>query len=484
MIIISNFYSFSGFFIKEIKLKYSYRRNIMKKLLTMSSIFLASLTALTSCGSTGEPYPVEEGATVITIFTRDFEEYINLNFHERVKYINEDLTDGIQVEVQYIRESSFNDKIAAARDANNAPDIYIAAFNHVYQQKIEGLCAPLNSYVSDVALADIEENAASRVCFDGEFYAYPYYSEPSTMLFYRKSKLVEAGIELPKEGETWTWNDLLSACAKLRGILGKGKWPLGMPDSGDIGWASWGMLYNQLQGWPITDNWDESRLAAHHNEMKDFLAYFSALFDNNYAPKQGLTSKGYNNIITALLNDKLAMTLAGGFSLGTVNSEKPELLEDIGVMPCPTYDGDATKVTATNGGWTLMIDAKSKNKEKAGKVIERLLYDVPMDDFVQFFKTSSFCRFSLRKSVNAYIESVITDVERPFYNVTKTVYTNSVFEPLYTWDISNEMGLLLDRCVIGLDAQSYDQQIQYTHNEINRIIAINNMAGTNPHYQN
>lgn len=456
----------------------------MKKSYIFATFVLSTFSLLaTSCGQTGEPYPIEEGATKIVIFTRDFEEYINNNFYERVKYINEDLTDGIQVDVEYIRESSFNDKIAAARDAGKAPDIYIAAYNHIYQQKQEGLCAPLNDYISEEAFADIDDHIAERINYDGNYYAYPYYAEPSTMLFYRKSAFQEAGIPIPQKGETWTWDDLLDACAKLRTKLGKGQWPLGMPEAGDVGWATWGMLYNQLNGWPITDNWDASRLDEERENMKEFLTFFSAIYDNNYAPRQGLTSKGYNNIITALLNDKVSMTLGGGFSLGTVIAEKPEQLSDIGIMPCPTIDGDASKVTATNGGWTLLIDAKSENKEKAGQVIERLLYDVPVEEFATFFKKSGFCRISPRKSVNSYIETIITDVERPFYEVTKNVYDNSIFEPLYTWDISTQISLLLERCVTGLNAETYDQQIDVVHNEINRIIAITGMAGTNPHYK-
>ena len=72
--------------------------------------------------------------------------------------------------------------------------------------------------------------------------------------------------------------------------------------------------------------------------------------------------------------------------------------------------------------------------------------------------------------------------ERRFYNVTKLVFEHSKMEPLYPWDISSKVGDLLDRCVDGLDPSTYDRQITILNNEINRIISVQNLPGTNPYY--
>ena len=459
----------------------------MKIKILILPLLCATSLSMISCQKNN--YPREEGATTITIYTRDFEDYINANFDKIVRRLNENLEDGVQVEVEYFREEAFNDKIEAARRANNSPDIYIAAYNHIYSHIKQRVCVPLNDYVSAEALADISEVVYDSVKYGDDYYAYPYYVEPSTLLFYKKSVLQRAGVTIPSENQTWTWADLYDACAKIRRIQNSNQWPLGLPGTGDVGWASWGQQYNQLNGWVITENWDACRLDADLYpetvaKFKELLTFYSTIYDNNYAPKQALTSKGYNNIIAALCNDRLAMSFGGGYSLGTINSEYASQLDDIGVIPIPTMDGDATKVTATNGGWTFLIDAKSKHKELAGYVIEQLFANKDYETFIDFFQTSGFCRFSPRKSVAAYIESnsKITERERRFYNVTKLVFEHSKMEPLYPWDISSKVGDLLDRCVDGLDPSTYDRQITILNNEINRIISVQNLPGTNPYY--
>jgi len=250
-----------------------FTKNVMKLLIFIITSSVAFL--ITGC-QPSDDYPIEKGATEIKIFTRDFEDWNNELFSQNIRLFNENLTDGIQVRVEYILESAFNDKMTAAREAGNAPDIYIVAYNHIYNEISKGYIEPLNNYISADSIADIADNVVDFVTFDNLCYAYPYFVEPSTMLFYSKSALTRAGVAHPLT--SWTWDEMLAACELIKSTLSAGKYALGMPLGGDVGWATWGMLYNQMDGFPITDNWDQSRVNDKRNEYIEFLEFYNTIY--------------------------------------------------------------------------------------------------------------------------------------------------------------------------------------------------------------
>ncbi len=442
------------------------------------TIFSSIIFLITGCNKDDE-YPVEKGADVIRIFTRDFEDWNNELLADNIRLLNEDLTDGIQVEVEFILESAFNDKMTAARESGTAPDIYIVAYNHIYNEKTKNYIEPLNDYISAEKIADIAENVSDFVTFDDLCYAYPYFVEPSTMLFYSKSALTKAGVTHPTT--SWTWDELLAAAEKIKPTLSSGQYALGMPLGGDVGWATWGMLHNAMDGFPITDNWDESRIEEKMDEYIEFLEFYDSIYDNGYSPIQSLTA-GYGDIINALCEEKLAMTVAGSWSFGIILNNYPDKFDDIGLIPMPTKDGDSTKVTATNGGWAFVIDKKSKNKEKAGKVIEWLFANSDLEFSSNFYELSGFARFPARTSVINYINE--KGIDNEFYEVIKQVSNNAVSEPLYPWDVSLKVATSLSKIIIGLGpGETLTQIANDAHNGINEIITVQRLKGTNPKFQ-
>jgi multiple sugar transport system substrate-binding protein len=422
----------------------------------------------------------EEGATHIKIFTRDFEDWENQYFADAVNEFNADLTDGIQVDVEFILEDQFNDKMTAAREAGNAPDIFLGAYNHIYNLYTNKYCAPLNDYIAQDKIDDIADNVKDALIFDNKLYAYPFYDEPSTLLFYHKSMLQAAGVTEPSGA--WTWAQLLDACAKIKPTLKAGTYPLGMPLGGDIGWATWGMCYNQMGEWPITDNWDASTLGNHRDEMKRFLDFYGQIYDNGYSPVQALNARGYNDIVTPLCANQFAMTLGGSWTYGTIKNEYPDQLDDIGAVPLPTETGDVSKVTATNGGWCFLLDSMGTHKDLAAKFLNWYVASDDLAREAKFFELGGFSRFSARKSVAAYIDKEAQD--SIFYQRNKIINEKAMLEPLYPWDISVKMATMMETMIVGLNpGQTTDQLISDANTAINNIISARGLAGTNPHHQ-
>jgi ABC-type glycerol-3-phosphate transport system substrate-binding protein len=92
---------------------------------------------------------------------------------------------------------------------------------------------------------------------------------------------------------------------------------------------------------------------------------FYDLYANGYCPAGNVSPTGYNDIIEALAQDKLAMTFAGSWSIAEIINTYPDMKDVIGVAPIPTIDGDQSKATASNGGWTYAISSTSQHKEEA-----------------------------------------------------------------------------------------------------------------------
>ena len=452
----------------------------MKKLISIIGAVLllgSSLFGMTAC--TKDDYPVEEGATEIKIMAREFEQWRNDQFDAVVRAINEDLTDGIQVEVEYVIEENFNDRLTSAREAGQAPDIIVHSYNHIYTQYDNGNICAIDDYMSEDAMNDIKDVVKEAIVFGGKTYAYPWYTEASTLLFYSKSKFAEAGIEKAPE----TWEELLAACAKIKPTMNKGTYTLGMPLGGDIGWATWGMVYNQLDGWPIKDDWSSS-VFDDAEKVKAYAAYldfYGALYDNGYAPVSAVHANGYNEIISAWAEGKYAMTLAVSSQLGTIIQEYPEKLDDVGIAVMPTQSGDKDKVTATNGGWCFCIDAKCANKELAGKVIEKLMYENTAQN-VEFYTMSGYSRTSALKSVSAEVDKLVKTSEyAEFADIINGVCANAVMEPIYTWNVSLQVAWTMENMIQGTS----DTTVQLTQKlaeKIDNIIAVSDIAGKNPHY--
>ena len=449
----------------------------------LSCVLTVGASVLLGCkpGTTDDEYPVEEGATVVKIMAREFEQWRNDHFSSLVRKFNENLTDGIQAEVEFVIEESFDDRLQSARETGTAPDVIMHSYNHIYTQVNNGNITSLDEHMSAEAIADIKDMVKPAIAFSGKTYAYPWYTEASSVLFYSKSKFAEAGVtSAPK-----TWAEMLDACAKIKPTMSKGTYALGMPLGGDIGWATWGMVYNQLGGWPINDNWSASVFddeASGNQKIKDyarFLDYYGALYDNGYAPISAVHMNGYNEIITAWAEGKYAMTLAVSSQLGTLIQEYPETLSDLGIAVMPTESGDQNAVTSTNGGWCLCIDAKSAHKDLAGKVIEGIMYSDTQTN-AEFYEMSGYSRYPALKSVAQITEQKASLSEYANYaEIIGSVCGNAVMEPIYTWNISLQVAWTLENMIQGTD----DTTIAITQSlkqKINTTIMVSQMAGKNP----
>ncbi len=430
-------------------------------------------TTVTTTGERVEQF--ESGATEVVMWIHDFEDWNNmLNFEQR-KDFNDNLDDGIQLEQVLVDTDNFEDLIRSARETGNVPDIYMVSYGNLYKDVQNGYVTDLTSYFPQTAWDDLYSTAEYGIKYDGKYYAYPILMEPSTLLMYRKDLLQLYGEtdEVPTN-----WDDFLILLETIKTNIqeagARGIYPFDVPKGVALGWASWGIQLAATNGFAITEDWTTSRLL--ETGYTDMAELWQSLYSNRYVP---LSSGDYTEVINDLCLDKLVFATAGSWSIATVINDFPDLIDDIGVMPMPTFDGNQEKATATNGGWVYVISSISEHKEEAAAVIEYLVAsnpEVPIEYFrgARYSKTSP--RISVQEAIIAELETQDT-VPSEWIEVLSSVASYAPMEPIYSWDISVAVASMLENVALG---NSVASEIQAAHSTITSLIQSNNLANNNP----
>ena len=455
----------------------------MKKLLLILMIVL-SLVSLTACdgGKEEEPVYVEEGATKIVVYAREFEQWAREHLEGLANEFNKNLTDGIQVQIKFYTQDAYTDALTVARENGVTPDLYMTTYGELYTNIKNGNSTALDSYLSEEAVSDILPTALDLVKYDESIYAYPWNLEPGSLLFYRKDMLAAAGVtKVPT-----TWQELYDACAKIKPTLNKAQYCLGLPLGGtECAWVTYGMQQNTTGGLALDDSWKVSRLD--NKGYEEIAKFFYTIYNDDYAPTAGLTSEGYTYIVDALCDSKLAMTFAGSWCAAEIYDYTEcdlSIVEQIGIAPIPTLTGDQTGTTSANGGWCYCISEQSKNKDKAA-VFLNWMFTENAERTAQYFIKAYNSKAPTSASVKTYLDTHQSSVPSEWATVINSVAEKGIPEPIYPFDISLEVGKIFERMQIQCKNEGFGTLYQKAYNEAQaniKTIMGRNTYPTNPKY--
>ena len=438
----------------------------MKNRIIKTLIPLIILTpTLFSCG--GEKSDVEAGATTITMYLRNFEDWNNDYMNKRIREFNSNLNDGIQLTAKFFEEEAYTDAFKVAKENGSAPDIFVCSYGNIYHDIVEtGDGVALNTLMKKEYIDDISSNIKPMVTYNGNVYGYPQLSEPSSIFFYRKSVLNAAGVtSCPK-----TWDELLTACAKIKPTLKRGQYCLGIPIGSALSWSTYGLQYNLTGGLALNDDWTEC-VVNKKEGFKDIAGLWYDLYGNGYVPNGPISPKGsYNDIIEGMMMDKVAMTFAGSWSIAEIMHTYADEANDVGVAVIPTKDGDTSKVTASNGGWTYCISSQSskEKQEKAAKVLEWMFAEDP-ERTAGFFETACYSKAAVTESVKTYISEHVDDKLKDWTNIINDVASKAIPEATYPWSISVAVGTIFEECGLNSNLSKGDEYKTTTiQNAINK----------------
>lgn len=450
---------------------------MMTKGRKMPALMLAALmllvTILSGCNGTpdqsggGDKTGTGSEKVVVEFWAQKFEDTTDAWFKKWTEEFNKS-QDKIQVKLQIVPGDAWAQKLKAAQASGKAPDVLTMNYSNIAPSaKLEQI-KPLNDLMKPESFDDLHDNVKDFVTVNGKYYAFPKLVEPSAVLYYRKDLFEAAGIN--PDRPPVTWDELIEYGKKLtqKGIYGFSI----AQTAPDLGWSSWGLQYNSAGHLPITDDWSKANVM--DDGYRKLLTFYKTLYQEGIIPKQALS--GYADA-APFGKGKLAMVASGSWSMGLFRNEYKNMLDKIGVAPMPSIDGDQTKPTATLGGWTLVVDGKSKHPNEAAQYIEWLLAGDP-NIMIDFFKTSKFSKFSPRKSVD---EAMNKDPEASKDEWRKLVAEKIIpyakAEPNYPWDISMAFSTAIESAMKGEDVEKALQKAEKT---INDFIAKQKLAGTNP----
>ncbi|WP_245601833.1 ABC transporter substrate-binding protein [Hamadaea tsunoensis] len=426
--------------------------------------------ALTGCSSGDGDGSSKNGTTTITFWQQKFEDYQQAWFKKQVDAFNAAQTK-VKVNLQVVPADTWAQKLKAAQAAGSAPDVQTTNYGNINAAAANGELAELDGLLPASAFDDIKANVKSFVSANGKHYAYPMLVEPSTVLYYRTDLAQAAGLDPKSPPKTWaeliTWAQKLTT-SKVKGMTIASA-------AADLGWSSWGLQYNACGHLPVADDW--SKANATDACYEQLLQFYKDLYQGGYMPK---TPKvGYADG-SPYGSGEVAMMAGGSWVVGQLKQTFPAMIAKTAVAPFPSMDGDATKPTATLGGWTLTVDAKSKSKQSAADFVNWLLAGDP-SIMTDFFKASGYSKYTVRTSVDQALAGNADATSDPFMKViSDQVVPYGKQEPAYPWDIALAFGTAIESAM--KNTASVPDALKKADSQINDVIKKQSLAGTQPQH--
>ena len=330
----------------------------MKKIVRMLSAALAAalLLSLAGCGSA-------DGKTHLTfqiwdVFQRDGMQAVCDAYTQQVD-------PNVVIEVQVTSWNEYWTKLEAAGESNTMPDIFWMHTDQILYYADFGILADLTGLYDEEDpnfwtehYSDISIGNASGT--DGRIYGVPK-DKDNVVLVYNKEMFDAAGVAYPDE--TWTWDDLTDASAKVYAATGK----YGYMAYNDEQLGYWNFVYQN--GGYILD--PETNLQAGYTQpaTADAIKYYVDLQKNDWCPTQTYfaeTSPG-----TAFLAEQGSMYFEGSWNLLPNMLNYPDMVGkwDIAPLPaCPDPESGDGRATISNG-LCYATAARGKNLEVVKDVL-------------------------------------------------------------------------------------------------------------------
>ena len=427
---------------------------------------LTAAIALTGCAGGGAAPQTADGKTKVVFWQQKFEDYQQDWFKKQVDAFNKS-QDEVEVDLQVVPGDAWEQKLQAAQAAGKQPDIATTNYGGVKPGVVEGKFLALDDLLPAEAFADLKDNVAPFVEVEGKHYAYPMLVEPSNVLYYRADLAKAAGLD--PEAPPQTWDELLEWSRALTKGDVKGMTIASVAP--ELGWSSWGLQYNSCDHLPISDDWSEPLVT--DPCVADVANLYRTLYQENLMPQQ--PKVGYTDA-QPYGQGEVAMMANGSWAVGQLKNDYPDVIENTRVAAFPSKDGDASKPTATLGGWTLTIDAKSKAPEAAASFVEYLLAGDPAI-MADFFELTGYSKYTVRTSVD---EALADDPEAsadPFMAViSEKVVPFGKAEPAYPWDISLAVGTAIESAM--KNTASVDDALATAQQAVADVIERQKLAGT------
>ena len=417
----------------------------MKKIVKFTLLLIVMIICIgvTACDNE------EEGDKIkIKFYTKSFEKWADDYLKQAVKEYNRTNTDNIEVSIKiYMTNDDYNSALSTGIENNTAPDTYLLSYPNLSIYADAEYLIPVTKYLTEEEQAKYYDAAKSNVVLNDDYYLFPWYTEPSTVFYYRKDIFKSYGLTAPE-----TIDDLYEICRVLEPTLNNGQYALGLPvKSGDLSGFTWGLQYNFTGGLALTDDWLSHRL---DNEgYKELANFFYNCVKNKWTSADNLTTDGYANLVTALCRKEPAcvMAISGSWQISEIYEKYPDYLDKIGLCKMPTLEKNADRTSSTNGGWGFAISSQSSQQKQdaAAKFIKWLTLD---DDArsAEYFEIEHMAKFPANQKAVEYIKTNnFAEINQEWFNIIEEISSKSIKEAAYGWDVNFAVGTMFEEVILA-----------------------------------
>ena len=271
---------------------------------------------------------------------------------------------GIHVDAEFY---SFNDlfEVMETKSASGNVDFDVVSVDVTYVSKYgsSGYLAPLDEYFSDEDKAKWDDASYTAGVWDGVMYAAPE-NTSCQELYYNKTLLDKAGIELPENGpdNRLTYEQVADLAKQAMEALD--------PDGseGIIGFDfqqvsrlyQMNMLANSLGGLNIDDTGYSLDGIINTQPWIDAMTWYQNLVND------GIASRGYgaDQLPDMFYAGKMVFMMGGTWTPKNMTCD-----DEIGSTYAPCFEGHEDEVKTSTGSWYFGISSACENKDAAAEFI-------------------------------------------------------------------------------------------------------------------
>ncbi|WP_028267428.1 extracellular solute-binding protein [Arthrobacter sp. MA-N2] len=290
---------------------------------------------------------------------------------------------GVSVDLEPIQanDDDYGTKLALAqRSPDTAPDVFYEDTFKVRSDVDAGYLLKLDALLAtwDGWSAFNESAKAAGRGDDGGIYAVPLGTD-TRGIWYNKQVLQKAGIPVPWQPKTW--DDILTAARKMKAadpsVVPFNMYAGQATGEGTVMQGFYELLYGTASSL-YSDS--EKKWVVGSQGFTDSLQFLKTLYDEKLAvaPADALDPNVWKKVFGEWLpQGKMGATVEGSYAPSFWQKggayEWAGYAQDMGVARFPTQFGQDPGGVSMSGGWTLAVDAKTKNPDLAFKFLTTAL---------------------------------------------------------------------------------------------------------------
>jgi len=268
---------------------------------------------------------------------------------------------GVKITIETFAWPEFYTKWTTGLSSGQVPDVSTALPNHVVELIDADAIIPINDVIDNIGRDRFYEAPLREGTVGENNYSIPIYSHAQVM-WYRKDLLEKANLEVPK-----TWDELYAAAKAInqpQNVYGLSV-PMGL---GDMMATRFLNFYVRSAGETLISQDGKANLTS--KAAIDGINYWLKMYQDN-SPAGSLNFKVLDQA-TLFYQGKTAFDFNSGFHIGGIETNSPNLLDQIDAAPMPKINANDPEQGIETSNIPMVVWKNSKHPEIAKAFVESL----------------------------------------------------------------------------------------------------------------